>query len=148
MSRPNVNFIAQSFLPSAAFSFALRLRDHRLLWAVNCASISNLGSVPVYRPELLSRQLDRVMRLSLEQQLLVADGGGGSGGVTFTLPQLCQWHAKDFSYAELGSAALRRAGVEEGPPSASVAAAAVVSTKAAIALSSRSILSLLTNYLR
>lgn len=100
MSRPSVNFIAKSFIPTSVYSFALQVRDYRILFALNSASTSNLPYVPVYTPRQLSRQLDTVVRLSLEQQLLVNDAGvdaaAGGGTVTITLPQTCQWYAKDF----------------------------------------------------
>lgn len=62
MSRPSVNIIAQSFIPSTEYACGLQVRDYRLLWAINCASTSNIAQVPVYQPHLLSTQLDTVMR--------------------------------------------------------------------------------------
>eukprot|EP01033_Poteriospumella_lacustris_P008553 gene8553-6154_t len=102
MSRPSVNFIAKSFIPTSVYSFALQVRDYRILFALNSASTSNLPYVPVYTPRHLSRQLDAVLRLSLEQQLIVHDAAvdatppQSGGTVTITMPQTCQWYAKDF----------------------------------------------------
>lgn len=54
MSRPSVNFIAKSFIPTSVYSFALQVRDYRILFALNSASTSNLPYVPVYTPRHLA----------------------------------------------------------------------------------------------
>ena len=63
MSRPNVNFLAQHFLiPNLDFSFALRLRDYRLLWGIFCGATANVSEIPIYTPEHLDVQLDTIMQ--------------------------------------------------------------------------------------
>lgn len=62
MSRPSVNFIAKSFIPTSVYSFALQVRDYRILFALNSASTSNIPYVPIYNPQDLSFQLNEVMR--------------------------------------------------------------------------------------
>lgn len=93
MNAPSVGFFAQAFLPTTTFSFALHVRDIRLLWAVNCLSTSNLSAVPIYEPATLNEQLDKVMRLSLQEQVQVTSGS------TVILPQVCQWYHKDLEGA-------------------------------------------------
>jgi hypothetical protein len=61
MSRPNILFLAQHFLiPNLEYSFALKVRDYRLLWGVFCGATSNVSEIPIYRPELLDAQLNSV----------------------------------------------------------------------------------------
>jgi hypothetical protein len=101
MSRPSVNFIAKSFIPTSTFSFALKVVDFRLLIALNPSSISYSPYIPIYVPHRLNEQLDQILRLTLERQLLIDDSsvasGRGMGGlVTVILPQVCQWYAKEF----------------------------------------------------
>lgn len=63
MSRPSINFLAQHFLiPSADYSFALQLRDYRLLWGIFCGATSNVSEIPIYVPEHLDAQLDTILR--------------------------------------------------------------------------------------
>jgi hypothetical protein len=109
MNRPNVNIFAKTFLPTSKFAFASNVRDYRLLWAVNCGSLSNLPVTPIYEPSKLSQQLDTVIRfvscsfplsllivifcfcrMSLERQIVIPSDN------TIVLPQLCQWFLKDF----------------------------------------------------
>eukprot|EP01035_Chromulina_nebulosa_P018317 gene18317-24004_t len=95
MSKPNINFVAQTFIPSSRYNFSITKRDFRLLWALNCGSESLAPFVPIYRPEVLDSQLDVIVSLSLDKQLYVVDN-------TVFLPQLCQWYNKDFEYTTEG----------------------------------------------
>jgi hypothetical protein len=63
MSKPNLNFLAQHFLiPNLEFSFALQVKDFRLLWGIFCGATSNVSQIPIYTPELLNEQLDAITR--------------------------------------------------------------------------------------
>ena len=63
MSKPNINFLAQHLLiPNLEFSFALKVRDYRLLWGIFCGATSNVSEIPIYTPELLDVQLDAMTR--------------------------------------------------------------------------------------
>lgn len=63
MSRPNINFLAQHFLiPNLDFSFALQLRDYRMLWGIFCGATSNISEIPIYTPDRLDAQLDAIVR--------------------------------------------------------------------------------------
>lgn len=105
MSRPSVNFIAKSFIPTSTFSFALKVVDFRLLIALNSSSISYSPYIPIYVPHRLNEQLDQILRfvyaylwccfaalshhyhlneifpfrLTLERQLLIDDSSVASG---------------------------------------------------------------------
>jgi hypothetical protein len=92
MNRPSINFIAQSFIPSTSYSFALLWQDYRLLFAINCASRSNLSFIPVFCPERLQEQLDLIVKMSVQRQVTLSAQG------TLTLPPICQWYTKDFEY--------------------------------------------------
>eukprot|EP01038_Epipyxis_sp_PR26KG_P020237 gene20237-28636_t len=60
MNRP-ATMLAQTVIPNETYSFALKIRDYRLLWAINCGSCSNLPYAPIYTPEMLGNQLDGMM---------------------------------------------------------------------------------------
>ena len=63
MARPNINFLAQHFLiPHLQYSFALQVRDYRLLWGIFCGATSNVSEIPIYTPELLDMQLNSIVR--------------------------------------------------------------------------------------
>ncbi len=90
MHRPSINILVKSFLPTTRFPFALNIQDYRLLWAINCGSLSNLPFLPIYDPATIHEQLDLVIQLSLEQQITLVNEN------TIVLPQLCQWYVRDF----------------------------------------------------
>ncbi len=98
MNRPSVNFIAQSFLPVSEYTFALTIRDYRVMFALNCASKSCLPSVPVYNSVQLHKQLDMITQLSLQQLMSINDNN------QVVLPQCCQWFARDFDFDTAGNA--------------------------------------------
>lgn len=63
MSRPNINFLAQQLLiPNGEYSFALKVRDYRLLWGIFCGATSNVSEIPIYTPDYLDQQLNCVTR--------------------------------------------------------------------------------------
>eukprot|EP01039_Chlorochromonas_danica_P005134 gene5134-5641_t len=87
MGRPNVNLIAQALIPHADYAFGLTVQDIRLLWAVNCCSVSNIREIPIYHPETLNSQLNEMMKASLDYQVEIT-------GSTIVLPTICQWYHK------------------------------------------------------
>lgn len=94
MSRPDINVLAQFFIPSSQFSFALKnTRDYRLLWALNCGSVTNSPETPIFKPNKLHSQLDLAVRMNVTRQVLITTS---SGSYLITLPQICQWYTKDF----------------------------------------------------
>jgi hypothetical protein len=62
MNPPGINILLKSFLPHSKYPFALTHRDYRLLFAINCGSISNLPATPIYNPLTLHEQLENVIR--------------------------------------------------------------------------------------
>ena len=71
MSRPSINFLAQHFLiPNVEYSFALQIRDYRLLWGIFCGATSNMSEIPIYTPEDLDKQLDAIIRYETYSVLL------------------------------------------------------------------------------
>lgn len=99
MSRPNV-FLSKLALPSSSYSWggaccALAVREPRLNFALNCGSLSNPPSVPVYRPEALDAMLDAVASQYLSERVHLLGGGDRA----ISLPMPFQWFAKDFGAA-------------------------------------------------
>jgi hypothetical protein len=63
MSRPNLNFLVGHFLiPNLEYSFALQVRDYRLLWGIFCGATSNVAEIPIYTVEKLDAQLNAIVR--------------------------------------------------------------------------------------
>jgi hypothetical protein len=62
LPRPQVSFIAQSFIPNTEYRFSLHISDYRLLWAMNSGSIQNTPYIPIYQPKLLDQQLTHMMK--------------------------------------------------------------------------------------
>ncbi len=96
MTRP-ASMLAGFFLP-AHFSerdprrrLALDAPDVRINFALNCGSASCLPRIPVYRLDLLNRQLDASTALFLEQFVSVS-----LGRRTVELPSVFDWFALDF----------------------------------------------------
>jgi Protein of unknown function, DUF547 len=94
MSYPS-QFLSRFLLPKSQYNFALVRPDVRINFALNPGSLSMpIGSVPVYRTELLSQQLDRVSRGFLGATVSVRQRSPRD--VHITLPRICQWFAEDF----------------------------------------------------
>ncbi len=101
MAKPNLNIFANMHIPSHKYSFSLNCRrDFRLMWALNCGSVSNFPYITIYRGETLGEQLDTNVELSLNHQLQVNVETG-----SIVLPQMIQWFQKDFETNSDGSAA-------------------------------------------
>lgn len=97
--------IAQVLIPQNTYDFNLKRKDYRLLWALNCGSISMPTYVPIFTPDSCEQQLDLMMRYviineinlltniikifseSMLQQLQVENN---SNNVSIILPQMCQ----------------------------------------------------------
>jgi hypothetical protein len=58
---PN-SFFVQALVPQSIYDFKLSSEDYRLLWALNCGSLSCVSSIPVYVPHKLDYQLNDMMR--------------------------------------------------------------------------------------
>jgi hypothetical protein len=89
-------FVSKFVLPKSQFLFALSQQDYRINFALNCGSKSNPKVVPIYRVKTLDTQLDRAARCYLEYAAEVRASSKRGGGVTLTLPRICQWFASDF----------------------------------------------------
>lgn len=84
---PPNNMIAQVLIPQSNYDFNLKRKDYRLLWALNCGSISMPSHVPIFTPNSCEEQLDLMMRESMLQQLQVENN---SNNISIILPQMCQ----------------------------------------------------------
>ena len=62
LPKPQLNFVAQSFIPTIQFPFAIQSTDYRICWAINTGSYQNLPMVPIYQPHLLDTQLTVMMQ--------------------------------------------------------------------------------------
>jgi hypothetical protein len=89
-------FVSKFVLPKSQFRFALSQQDYRINFALNCGSVSNPKLVPIYRVTTLDTQLDRAARCYLKYGAEVRTSSKRAGGVTLTLPRICQWFADDF----------------------------------------------------
>lgn len=93
MSSPS-HFISKFVLPRTQYSFALTKPDFRINFALNCGSISNPSSVPIYNVENLNEQLNYATELYLATS--VGTENVGRKGIVLTLPRVCQWYEGDF----------------------------------------------------
>ena len=60
MTKPSP-LVAKVPIPSTHFpGLALTQRDFRLNFCINCSSLSCLSTVPIYKPQILDKQLDEV----------------------------------------------------------------------------------------
>lgn len=95
MSRPNLGVLQKvSSLGGTVaphkhkYDFELDFADYRLIWAVNCGSKSCLQTVPIYKKDLLEKQLNAVVRNSLAFQIKINDKN-------IVLPVITQWYSKE-----------------------------------------------------
>jgi hypothetical protein len=94
MSYPS-QFLSRFVVPKSQYKFALTKADIRVNFVLNCGSLSiPISSVPVYTPDKLGKQLDRVTRAFVAETVSVKPKG--SKDVTISLPRICQWFADDF----------------------------------------------------
>lgn len=94
MPRPQINVLETNFFPQTNFNFSLfNTKDFRLLFALNCASESMIGSIPIYVPSKLNDQLDTVVKLSIEHSISI---NRSVDHYVVNLPQYILWYCRDF----------------------------------------------------
>ena len=89
-------FVSKFVLPKSKYSFALSRSDYRINFALNCGSMSNPEVIPVYEAHRLDEQLEEASRCYMEYAAEARKSTRRVGGVTLTLPKICQWFAEDF----------------------------------------------------
>lgn len=89
-------FVSKFVIPKSRYSFALSHSDYRINFALNCGSISNPEVVPIYEAHRLDEQLEEASRCYMEYASEARKSTRRVGGVTLTLPKICQWFAEDF----------------------------------------------------
>lgn len=57
-----VGYLAQSFLPSSKYDFAIQRFDFRLHWAVNNGARTMISTLPLFQPHILDKQLSLLVR--------------------------------------------------------------------------------------
>ena len=120
MNFPNL-FLSKLVIPKTKYclKYQLKCADYRINFAMNCGSMSNPPSVPVYNPLTLDAQLTRasvyylmesvdvelkfnngrtssVTRDSIGAEIDVVGGGGWGKKVVVTLPAITSWYKSDF----------------------------------------------------
>mmetsp|Transcript_19914 Transcript_19914/g.47448 ORF Transcript_19914/g.47448 Transcript_19914/m.47448 type:complete len:444 (-) Transcript_19914:132-1463(-) len=97
MARPNpptsAQLISKLMLPTSKYSFALNQGDFRLNFVLNCGSLSNLPTVPIYRAETLNEQFDETCKRYLSETVSISPKGKTA---VLLLPKVCQWYLSDF----------------------------------------------------
>ncbi len=92
------------------YSFSLKSKDIRLIFAINCGSVSLPSKVPIFIGKYLDEQLDITLKTYLETQFVLSRS-------TLSFPQVCQWYFADFKPSEIQRdqfmLALRVAGLSE-----------------------------------
>ncbi|GMH71831.1 hypothetical protein TL16_g05758 [Triparma laevis f. inornata] len=87
-------FLSKYVLPTSRYSFALNISDPRINFALNCGSLSNPPSVPIYYLDRLDQQLNLSSIYYLQESVTVSPQ---KKGVVITLPHICMWYANDFN---------------------------------------------------
>lgn len=87
-------FLSKYVLPTSRYSFALSISDPRINFALNCGSLSNPPSVPIYYLDRLDQQLNLSSIYYLQESVTVSPQ---KKGVVITLPHICMWYANDFN---------------------------------------------------
>uniref|UniRef100_A0A6U6J9H7 PH domain-containing protein n=1 Tax=Odontella aurita TaxID=265563 RepID=A0A6U6J9H7_9STRA len=89
-------FVAKFILPKSRYNFAVHsLVDWRVNFCLNCGSLSNPRSVPIFRADSLLSQMNESTRLYFKETVKVSVDSR-KGVVSVTLPRICQWYATDF----------------------------------------------------
>ncbi len=79
--------------PNSQFPhFALSNGDFRLNFCINSGSRSLSKLVPIYKAELLDRQLDEMTKITLAQEVTI-----DTRTKTIYLPEICKWFLSDFT---------------------------------------------------
>lgn len=85
--------IPQIMIRQSEYEFKLTMKDFRLLFALNCGSLTMPHSVPVFNPNSLHIQLDNCTSNCIQKQLSISRGMGKM--FIIRLPLLCQWYEND-----------------------------------------------------
>ena len=88
------NFASKFILPKHTYEFALKEKDYRFNFALNCGSVSIPNAVPIYDEESIDEQLDLASRRFLEETVVIEKSE--KKGLTIKLPRVCSWYLEDF----------------------------------------------------
>ena len=95
MSFPS-QFLSRFVIPKSRYNqMALKTKDYRLNFALNCGSKSNPSSIFLYKEKDLQDQLDNAARLHLKYSAVVQQQTKGND-LVLILPRICQWFLDDF----------------------------------------------------
>ena len=88
------NFASKFIIPKHTYEFALKEKDYRFNFALNCGSISIPNAVPIYNEESIDDQLNLASRQCLEAIVVIEKSE--KKGLTIKLPRVCSWYLEDF----------------------------------------------------
>lgn len=89
-------FVSKFVIPKSKFAFALSRSDYRINFVLNCGSLSNPDIIPIYDAHRLDEQLEEASRCYMHYAAEARKSTRRAGGVTLTLPKICQWFSDDF----------------------------------------------------
>ena len=93
MPKPDVNFIAQFYIPKSKYNFHVNIVDYRILWSIYCYAITNIHEILIYTKDKLNTQLNYIIEKSLMSSIIIKKHKSSSSCVIY-LPIICQWYAK------------------------------------------------------
>ncbi|GAX11977.1 hypothetical protein FisN_8Lh072 [Fistulifera solaris] len=92
MAAPS-QFLSRFAIPKSDYGrLALKVKDWRINFALNCGSLSNPESIILFNDKNLDGQLDAACRLYLE----CVTAARTSRDLVVQLPRICQWYRDDF----------------------------------------------------
>jgi len=91
MPKPDVNFIAQFYIPNSKFNYNIKINDYRILWSIYCFATTKIHEIPIYIIEKLNIQLDYMIMKNLMTDIVIKQS---SSSYTIYLPIICQWYGK------------------------------------------------------
>jgi hypothetical protein len=94
MPKPDINFIAQFYIPKSKFNFHVNILDYRILWSIYCYAITNIHEIPIYTKDKLNMQLNYMVEKSLMSSIIIKKQKLSSSSCVIYLPIICQWYAK------------------------------------------------------
>jgi len=100
MTNP-AQFFSRFAIPQTDFPGSLQVMrdpDYRIMFAINCGSMSNPSSIQILNSVDLDNQLERACRMYLQQTSVKIDAVNEAA--TIFLPRFCQWFAGDFGSDE------------------------------------------------
>jgi hypothetical protein len=104
LMRPNMShpsqLISRFVLPKTNKDYEVCLEnpDVRLLFAMNCGSLSNPKSVPIYKVATIENQLDQATTMYFKDTSAVLDyNHNKKGHLRMLLPKMCSWYMSDLS---------------------------------------------------